>query len=170
MIERSKALISRFSLASKDVFMTVRVEDASVKYLDKLYEIEKECFDKEAFTRKQIAQLLTDYNSVSLIARENGEIAGFIVGVIYPDRKAVNSHILTIDVLPSHRRKGIGRMLLQEMESIFAKKGVQACLLEVREDNVAAISLYSELRYKEIGRLKNYYGNAHGIYLKKVLA
>jgi ribosomal-protein-alanine acetyltransferase len=150
--------------------MTVTVQDASVKYLDRLYEIEKECFVEEAFTKRQIAQLLTDYNSISLIARENGEIVGFIVGMMYPDRKAVNGHILTIDVSPSHRRKGIGQMLLQEMESIFAQKGVQACLLEVREDNIAAISLYHKSGYKEIGRLENYYGNAHGIYLKKVLA
>lgn len=153
-----------------DVFRVVTVEDASVKFLDRLYEIERECFIEEAFSKKQIAQLLTDYNSISLIARENGEIAGFIVGVVYPDRKAVNGHILTIDVSPKHRRKGIGRMLLQEMERIFAQKGVQACLLEVREDNAAAISLYRKLGYKEMGRLENCYGNAHGIYLKKVLA
>jgi ribosomal protein S18 acetylase RimI-like enzyme len=54
--------------------MTVTVQDASVKHLERLYEIEKECFVEEAFTKKQIAQLLTDYNSISLIARDNGEI------------------------------------------------------------------------------------------------
>ena len=149
--------------------MTVTVEDASVKYLKRLYEIEMECFDEEAFTKKQIVQLLKDYNSISLVAKENGMIVGFIVGMIYPDRKAVNGHILTIDVSPSYRRKGIAQMLLQEIESVFAQIGVQACLLEVREDNVAAISLYQKLGYKEIGRLENYYGNAPGIYLKKVL-
>ena len=150
--------------------MTVIVQDASVKCLERLYEIEKECFVEEAFTKKQIALLLTDYNSISLTARENEEIVGFIVGMVYPDGKAVNGHILTIDVSPSHRRRGIGQMLLQEMESIFAQKGVQACLLEVREGNVAAISLYHKLGYEDIGRLENYYGKAHGIYLKKTLA
>lgn len=150
--------------------MTVIVQDASVKCLERLYEIEKECFAEEAFTKKQIALLLTDYNSISLTARENGEIVGFIVGMVYLDGKAVNGHILTIDVLLSHRRKGIGRMLLQEMEGIFAQKGVQACLLEVRDGNVAAMSLYHKLGYEEIGRLENYYGNAHGIYLKKILS
>jgi ribosomal protein S18 acetylase RimI-like enzyme len=61
-------------------------------------------------------------------------------------------------------------MLLQEMENIFVHKGVQACLLEVREGNVSAIGLYQKLGYHEIGRLENYYGKAHGIYLKKTLA
>ena len=150
--------------------MTVIVQDASVKCLERLYEIEKECFVEEAFTKKQIALLLTDYNSISLTAREDGKIVGFIVGMVYPDRKVVNGHILTIDVSLSHRRRGIGQMLLQEMENIFVQKGVQASLLEVREGNVAAISLYHKLGYEEIGRLENYYGNAHGIYLKKILA
>lgn len=149
--------------------MKVTVEDASVKCLERLYEIEMECFDEEAFTKRQIVQLLKDYNSVSLVAKENGMIIGFIVAMIYPDRKAVNGHILTIDISPSHRRKGIARMLLQEIESVFAQKGVQACLLEVREDNVAAINLYKKLGYKEIGRLENYYGNNHGICFKKAL-
>jgi len=149
--------------------MTITLEDASLKYLDRVYEIEKECFDEEAFTKKQIALLLIDYNSISLIARENGEITGFIVGIVYPDRKTFSGHILTIDVSPSHRRRGIGQRLLEEMESIFIQRSVQVCLLEVREDNAAAISLYHKLRYKEIGRLENYYGNADGLYLKKVL-
>lgn len=150
--------------------MTVTLQDAPLKCLERLYEIEKECFVEEAFTKKQISLLLTDYNSVSLIAKENGQIIGFIVGMIYPDGKTVNGHILTIDVSRSHRRKGVGQMLLREMENIFIQKGVQACLLEVREDNVAAISLYHKLGYEEIGRLENYYGNANGIYFKKIFA
>lgn len=149
--------------------MTVTVEDTSIRHLDRLHEIEMECFAQEAFTRKQIAQLLTDYNSVGLVAREDDRISGFIMAMIYVDRHALSGHILTIDVSPAHRRKGIGQMLLQEIEKIFKIKGVKTSHLEVREDNVAAISLYRKLGYRKIGRLKNYYGNAHGIYLKKVL-
>jgi ribosomal-protein-alanine acetyltransferase len=149
--------------------MPVTVEDASIRHLDRLYEIEMECFEEEAFTKKQIAQLLTDYNSVGLVARENDKIVGFIIAMMYVDRNALSGHILTIDVSPAYRRKGIGQMLLQEIEKIFKAKGVKASHLEVREDNVAAISLYEKLGYQKIGKLKNYYGNAHGIYLKKVL-
>lgn len=149
--------------------MTVTVEDASIRHLDRLYEIEMECFEKEAFTKRQIVQLLTDYNSVGLVARENDRILGFIIAMIYVDRNVLSGHILTIDVSPAHRQKGIGQMLLQEIEKIFKTKGVKTSHLEVREDNVAAISLYTKLGYQKIGKLKNYYGNAHGIYLKKVL-
>ncbi|MDH5754283.1 MAG: ribosomal protein S18-alanine N-acetyltransferase [Candidatus Bathyarchaeota archaeon] len=147
----------------------VTVEETSIKHLDRLYEIEMECFEKEAFTRQQIAYLLTDYDSVSLIARVNGEIIGFTIGKICLDGKSAIGHILTIDVSPKHRRRGIGLKLLQNIEKMFKCKGVKVCCLEVREDNIAALNLYQKFGYKKVGRLENYYGNAHGAYLKKVL-
>jgi ribosomal-protein-alanine acetyltransferase len=150
--------------------MPVIIEDVSIRHLDRLYEIEKECFKEEAFTKEQIAQLLSGYNSISLVARVDSRIAGFVIGMIYVDRNALHGHILTIDVSPAYRRKGIGQKLLQEIEKIFRQKDVSASHLEVREDNVAAINLYRKLGYEKIGRLKNYYGNAHGVYLKKTLA
>jgi len=150
--------------------MTLTVQDASIKSLERLYQIEKECFVEEAFTKKQISLLLTDYNSISLVAKENEEIVGFIVAMMYPDGKTINGHILTIDVSLPHRRKGVGQMLMREMEKIFTQKGVQICLLEVREDNVAAIGLYHKFGYEEIGRLENYYGKTDGIYLRKIMS
>jgi ribosomal-protein-alanine acetyltransferase len=149
--------------------MTLAIEDASIRYLDRLYEIEMECFEREAFTKEQIAHLLTDYNSVNLVAKVNDEIVGFIIGMIYVETNALIGHILTIDISPIQRQKGIAQRLLQEIERIFKGKNVKACRLEVREDNIAALSLYQKLGYKKTARLKNYYGNAHGIYLKKDL-
>ena len=149
--------------------MTITIEDASIRYLDRLYEIEMECFEKEAFTKQQIAYLLNDYNSISLVAKENEKIVGFIIGRIHVERKSLVGHILTIDISPAHRQKGIAVKLLQEIERIFKEKGVKLCHLEVREDNVAALSLYQKSGYKKIGRLKNYYENAHGICLRKTL-
>jgi ribosomal-protein-alanine acetyltransferase len=149
--------------------MAFTIEDASLRHLDRLYEIETECFEREAFTKQQIAHLLTDYNSVSLVAKVNNEIVGFIIGMIYIERNKLTGHILTIDVSPTQRQKGIAQKLLQRIEKIFKEKGVKACRLEVKEDNIAALGLYQKLGYKKIARLKNYYGNVHGIYLRKDL-
>lgn len=150
--------------------MSITVEDASFGDLDKLYQIETECFEEEAFTKSQIARLLGDYNSISLVARVDGQIVGFVIGVIYVDREALHGHIYTIEVLPACRRRGIGEKLLLEIESVFRQKDVEALSLEVREDNVAAIGLYRKLGYETVGKLKNYYRTAHGVYLRKTLA
>jgi ribosomal-protein-alanine N-acetyltransferase len=149
--------------------MEVVIEDASIRDLDRLYEIEFECFLEEAFSKAQIAQLLKDYNSISLAARVGGDIVGFVISTVYADRKALHAHVLTIEVLPAYRRGRVGKALLDEVENIFRQKGVKSLTLEVREDNVAAIGLYNKLGYEVVGRLKNYYGSAHGIYLRKAL-
>ena len=149
--------------------MKIKIEDASVRFLDKFYEIEKQCFEREAFTKQQIAYLLTNYNAIGLVARVNGEIAGFIIARIDIVRNVPFGHILTVDIEPSHRRKGIAQKLLHEIEVIFKERGIKECRLEVREDNVAASNLYQKLGYKKVGKLEKYYGNAHGLYLKKTL-
>ena len=149
---------------------TVKIEDASITHLNRLFEIEMECFKREAFTKQQIAQLLTNQNCISLIAKENGKIIGFIIGMVYAEDDVLTGHILTIDVSPSYRRKGVGIKLLQELERIFRDRQVKVSRLEVREDNIAALGLYQKLGYKKVGKLHYYYGDAHGILLEKVLA
>jgi ribosomal-protein-alanine acetyltransferase len=151
------------------VSTTVKIEDASIKYLDRLFEIEMECFKSEAFTKQHIAQLLTNQNCISLMAKENDKIIGFVIGMVYVEGDILTGHILTLDVSLSHRRKGVGIKLLQEMEKIFRSKQVKVSRLEVREDNVAALNLYQKLGYRKVGRLRHYYGDAHGIILEKVL-
>jgi ribosomal-protein-alanine acetyltransferase len=149
--------------------MEVKIEDASIRLLDKYYEIEKQCFKKEAFTKQQIAYLLTDYNAIALAARVDSEIAGFIIGRIGIVRNTLFGHILTVNIAPAYRRKGIAEKFLREIEAIFKEKGAKECRLEVREDNFAATSLYQKLGYKKVGKLEKYYGDAHGLCLKKTL-
>lgn len=149
--------------------MEALIEDVSIGHLDRLYEIETECFKKEAFTKGQLLQLLRDYNAIGLVAKVGNDIVGFVIGMIYFERKALHGHILTIDVLPAYRRRKIGQRLLEEIEEIFRHKGAKISALEVREDNLGAIRLYEKLGYKKIGELKNYYAGVHGIYLEKFL-
>ncbi|MEM2998940.1 MAG: ribosomal protein S18-alanine N-acetyltransferase [Candidatus Bathyarchaeia archaeon] len=149
--------------------MAIKIEDATIRLLDKLYEIEKQCFEREAFTKQQLAYLLADYNTVGLVARFNDEITGFVMARIGIERNMMFGHILTVNVAPAYRRRGIAQRLLVEIESMLREKGVKECRLEVREDNVAALNLYRKLGYKVIGKLEKYYGVAHGLYLRKSL-
>jgi len=149
--------------------MGIEIETATIMNLDRLYDIEKQSFQKEAFTKQEIAYLLTDYNAIGLAARIDGEIVGFAIGRIDVARGTPYGHILTIEALPSQRRKGIAEKLLKNLEVLFKEKGAKESRLEVREDNTAAISLYQKLGYRRVGKLERYYGDAHGLYLKKTL-
>jgi ribosomal protein S18 acetylase RimI-like enzyme len=149
--------------------MEITVEDASSRQLDELYNVELLSFKEEAFSKQQIALLLRDYNSLSLIARVKGEIAGFIIGRIEDSDDGLVGHILTIDVSPTHRRKGIAQRMLTEIEALFKARGISESRLEVRVDNLAARKLYRKLGYETVAELENYYQTAHGLYLKKTL-
>jgi [ribosomal protein S18]-alanine N-acetyltransferase len=148
--------------------MDVKIETANIRLLDTLYRIEEQCFSEEAFTRRQIAYLLTDYNTIAFVAKVNTDVAGFIIAQIETDDTEFG-HIITINVAPSYRRKSIGSKLLNEVESLLRQRGIRECRLEVREDNSVAIKLYHKLGYQTQGKLERYYGKRHGLYLKKAL-
>ena len=147
--------------------MNLKIETATIKHLDKLYQIEEACFDQEAFTKRQIAYLLTDYNTIALIAKANNDIAGFIIAQVDINETTQFGHIITINVPPKYRRQHVATTLIHEIESLLKEKGIKECRLEVREDNHSAQKLYQTLGYQTMGKLHNYYGKKHGLYLKK---
>ena len=150
--------------------MEVKIETATLKLLDQLYRIEEQCFDEEAFSKRQIGYLLTDYNTLAFVAKtDNGDIAGFIIAQVEVEENTEFGHIVTVNVAPKFRRKKIGTKLLVEIESLLKQKGIGECRLEVREDNHSAIKLYQNLGYQTIGKLENYYGKKHGLNFKKTL-
>jgi ribosomal-protein-alanine N-acetyltransferase len=149
--------------------MEIKIEIASYRLLDRLNEIEEQCFDEEAFTKQQISYFLTDHNTTALVAKANNDIAGFIIAQVEIENNTVYGHIITINVTPHYRRKGVASKMLKEIENVFSHKGISECRLEVREDNSAAIKLYQNNEYQKIGRLERYYGKAHGLFLKKNL-
>ena len=149
--------------------MELRIETASIKLLDKLFEIEEQCFDEEAFTKRQIAYLLTDYNTIALAAKANNDLAGFIITQIELENNTLFGHIITINVAGKYRRKGIATEMLKEIEVLLRQKGILECHLEVREDNSAALKLYQNSGYLKVSRLEKYYGKSHGLYLKKTI-
>jgi ribosomal-protein-alanine acetyltransferase len=149
--------------------MEVKIETATIKLLDQLYQIEEQCFDQEAFTKRQIAYLLTDYNTIALVAKVESNIAGFIIAQVEVEENTEFGHIVTINVAPHCRRQKIATKLIHEIENLLKQKGITECRLEVREDNNPAIKLYQTLAYQTIGKIQNYYGKKHGLYLKKAL-
>jgi [ribosomal protein S18]-alanine N-acetyltransferase len=149
--------------------MEVKIETATTKILDQLYQIEEDCFDQEAFSKRQIAYLLTDYNAIALIAKAGNAIAGFIIAQVEIEGNTEFGHIITINVAPKCRRQKVATKMLHEMESLLKQRSISICQLEVREDNHAAIKLYQGLGYQTVGKLENYYGKKHGLYFKKLL-
>ncbi|MEO1722802.1 MAG: GNAT family N-acetyltransferase [Pseudomonadota bacterium] len=70
---------------------------------------------------------------------------------------ADEAEILTIGVVPSARRSGLGRALLNAALAIAEGSGAASVFLEVAEDNTAARTLYDDTWFVEVGRRASYY-------------
>jgi [ribosomal protein S18]-alanine N-acetyltransferase len=72
------------------------------------------------------------------------------------------AHLLNICVHPSARGEGVGRYLLRHVLATAAHEGMSQLLLEVRVSNHAAIALYQNEGFHEIGQRPGYYPAANG--------
>ena len=70
---------------------------------------------------------------------------------------AQEAHLLNLCIHPDHQNQGLGKHVLDHVLSIAKKKGALSIFLEVRVSNSAAVSLYENAGFNEIGRRTGYY-------------
>ena len=75
---------------------------------------------------------------------------------------ADESHLLTIVVPETEQGKGYGKKMLEEMIRLAKKNDANDMYLEVRISNKAAIQLYHQRGFNELGVRNNYYPAEHG--------
>ncbi|MEO8330865.1 MAG: ribosomal protein S18-alanine N-acetyltransferase [Gallionella sp.] len=72
------------------------------------------------------------------------------------------AELLTIGVALVQQRKGLGRMMLNEMLQKARAMNMKQVFLEVRSSNVAAIALYCSAGFGVAGVRRGYYQNVNG--------
>ncbi len=119
-----------------------------------LYGIDQACFLRGiAYSRRMLRWFLTQRGADCLVAEDAGHIAGFVL----THASGHTGQIITLDVLPAARRRGVGSLLLREAESRLAAAGVGHVLLETATNNDAAIAFWQKHGYRTQTVLKNYY-------------
>ncbi|UCH88706.1 MAG: GNAT family N-acetyltransferase [Thermoplasmata archaeon] len=139
-----------------------RVEDIpAFEYIDKL------CFPQTIrYSRFDFIYYFFKNNVFTLVCEEGRRIQAFMIADV---KSTEEGHIISIDVHPNYRRKGLGRNLMDEAEKIFMKLGIQRVTLEVHESNVLAQLFYSDMGYRLEKKLYNYYHSGHGLQMSKML-
>ena len=139
------------------------IEQASWRDLLALSELEKVCFDRDAWPLIELMGVLTFPGVVRLRAVRDGQMIGFIAGD--PRKRENTGWILTLGVLPDWRRQGIAGALLSRCEMQMHMPQVK---LSVRRSNTAAIRLYEKLGYEQVDTWVKYYrGGEDGLVLTK---
>jgi ribosomal-protein-alanine N-acetyltransferase len=109
-----------------------------------------------------------------LVAEEE-KLVGYIIGEIREliisgiSHRSKAGHIMNIAVEREWRERGVGSLLLDEIETRFKDRTAQQVTLEVRESNTTARTFYVNRGYEDIGRVRAYYGDEDAIIMRKLL-
>jgi len=66
-------------------------------------------------------------------------------------------HVITVDVEPGMRHRGVGQMLMQAVERHYAALPTIGMRLEVAVNNFPALRFYARLGYRVVRTLPAYY-------------
>jgi ribosomal-protein-alanine N-acetyltransferase len=137
----------------------------SLSDLDRILQIESQSFPKSPYDWTTFLNLHILYSETFLVyvntsqGQKEEEIWGYIIFT-------QEGHIISIAVHPHHRRKGIGRELLQRAMGAPHLKRVWA---EVRRSNQGAQAFYSKMGFQMTGMVPNYYGSEDALIIQRTL-
>lgn len=102
---------------------------------------------------KTLKNLLAREQAFGFLAMQNTMVIGFIAGT----KLFEESEILSFGVLKKYQGQGIGERLLKHFLEESKAGGASKILLDVADDNVAAIGLYQKYNFTVFGVRERYY-------------
>jgi [ribosomal protein S18]-alanine N-acetyltransferase len=144
------------------------IRDSTPEDFETLWGIDQECFPPGiSYSRQELKTYMRRRGSFTLVANElsSQKIVGFIVV-----HEGPTGHIITIDVIGSARRSGVGSLLLKAAEDRLRGAGSRAVDLETAVDNLPALSFYKRHAYHVVRTWPRYYSNGvDALVLRKML-
>ena len=146
----------------------MELHDYRADDFDSLWELDQQCFPPEiAYSRRELSYYLKKKSAVVLVASDDAKLLGFAVGHV--DARGFG-HVVTLDVAPGERKRGLGSTLMQGLETRFRDAGCGWAFLEVAVNNRAALSFYKKHGYTVLKTLRRYYpGGLDGLLMGKQL-
>jgi ribosomal-protein-alanine N-acetyltransferase len=138
-------------------------------HIDALMPYEREMFGTEAWTSSSYRAELADRRHRYYLAAEDadGTLLGWAGVMVVAD----TAEILTVGVVPSARRRGIGVALLTALLAEAVRREAVEVFLEVRVDNTGARTMYEREGFAEIGTRRGYYdgGRVDAVVMRRAL-
>ncbi|MBQ7718478.1 MAG: ribosomal protein S18-alanine N-acetyltransferase [Clostridia bacterium] len=113
------------------------------------------------FIFETLAKTLTPWEEQGILGSIEHDLV-FILegeGVIIARQTLDELEILNFAVKKELRGQGYGKSLLGFLLDHAEKSGVKTAFLDVRQSNIAAVSLYKSFGFEICGKRKNYYRN-----------
>ena len=136
-----------------------------------LYEIDRDCYPRGiAYSRRTLRWFLEQPGGECLVAQAGEDGAGPIIGFIIIEAEGAEAeegatggpvnaegHIITLDVVQSARRTGVGTALVGAIEQRLAARGVRRVSLETATSNEAAVAFWQRHGYRSSAVIRGYY-------------
>ena len=130
----------------------IRILRIDESMLEGASELEKLCFSSP--WSKEALALLTKDTAVGVCAVDKtGRVIAYGGMLTVLDE----GEITNIACHPDARRQGLGEAITSALLSFGKERGITRFSLEVRESNIAAISLYEKLGFTVAGKRKDFY-------------
>jgi ribosomal-protein-alanine N-acetyltransferase len=129
----------------------IKIEPAGWRDVMVVHRLSQICFGRYAWPWIDVLDALSSRRSVRLKAVRDDEIVGYVIG---DQRSAEEGWIASIAVHPDYRRRGLGNRLMELAETKLERPVIR---LTLRQSNAAALALYRERGYREIGVWPDYY-------------
>ncbi|HNV40745.1 MAG TPA: ribosomal protein S18-alanine N-acetyltransferase [Ornithinibacter sp.] len=137
--------------------------------IEQLAQLERELFADDAWSQQTWWAELAGRPRRDYVAEvEGAEVLGY-AGL---DHGGDVADVMTIAVAPSARGRGLGRRLLDELETRARAGRAASVMLEVRADNAAAIGLYDRAGYTVVSTRRRYYqpGDIDALVMRRILS
>jgi len=142
--------------------------------LERVMHINRVCLP-ENYATYFFMDLYERFPETFIVAEEEGELVGYAMCRIetgLPDFGllgiAKRGHLISIAVLPEHRRRGIGTALMKEVMAGMRVYKAKECYLEVRVRNTPAVNLYKKLQFEVSRVVHAYYADGEDAYIMRL--
>jgi ribosomal-protein-alanine N-acetyltransferase len=124
-----------------------------------MYALDLICFEPVfQFSRGAMRGFAEAPGAVTVLAEADGsgaqvELAGFCIAQL----EHRTGYVVTLDVAPEWRRRGLARQLMAEVESRLQSAGAVQMELHVFTGNAEAIRFYEAIGYTQAGVVQDFY-------------
>ena len=126
------------------------------------------CFEPVfQFSRGAMRAFAEAPGAVTVLAEADEQLAGFCLAQL----KDRTGYVVTLDVAPAYRQRGLARRLMAEVESKLHSAGAAQMELHVFTGNLEAIHFYESIDYAQAGVVKNFYAQGlHALHYRKKIS
>jgi ribosomal-protein-alanine N-acetyltransferase len=121
--------------------------------VEQVVKIERASFASPWKPEHFLHEILENEWALNRVVEAGGEVVAYACVWCLQDELKINN----IAVDRGARRQGVGRWLLVSLLAEAISRGCRSATLEVRPSNEAALALYRDFGFVELGRRKGYY-------------